>query len=93
MVLSEKKITRVTDFLVNKMGWHSKDIARYPTTMLFSLEKRIVPTLGFNNIATGGVFLGECFIVILLTWILCYSRTLDFSGYLWKEMTVNKVKV
>ncbi|XP_058200179.1 transcription termination factor MTERF15, mitochondrial-like [Rhododendron vialii] len=43
MVLSEKKITRVMDFLVNKMGWHSKDIARYPTTMLFSLEKRIVP--------------------------------------------------
>lgn len=43
MLLSEKKITKAMDFLVNKMGWNSKDIARYPAAMLLSLEKRIVP--------------------------------------------------
>ncbi|XP_058200183.1 uncharacterized protein LOC131315125 [Rhododendron vialii] len=43
MVLSEKKIARVMDFLVNKMGRHSKSIANYPTIMLLSLEKMIAP--------------------------------------------------
>ncbi|KAG5514307.1 hypothetical protein RHGRI_035647 [Rhododendron griersonianum] len=43
MILSEKKIARGMDFIVNKMGWYSKDVARNPTILLYSLEKRIVP--------------------------------------------------
>ncbi|PSS06243.1 Transcription termination factor like [Actinidia chinensis var. chinensis] len=41
--LSEKKITSVMDFLVNKMGWKPTAIARVPTVLLYSLEKRIIP--------------------------------------------------
>lgn len=43
MILSEKKITRAMDFLVNKMGWPSRLIASCPAVLLFSLEKRIIP--------------------------------------------------
>lgn len=43
MILSENKISRAMDFLVNKMGWQSSAIARCPTVLLFSLEKRIIP--------------------------------------------------
>ncbi|KAG2697348.1 hypothetical protein I3760_07G101500 [Carya illinoinensis] len=43
MLLSDKKITKAMDFLVNKMGCSSTDIARCPTVLFFSLEKRIMP--------------------------------------------------
>lgn len=43
MIISENKITKVMDFLINKMGWLSTDIARYPLVLCFSLEKRIIP--------------------------------------------------
>ncbi|KAJ7960632.1 Transcription termination factor like [Quillaja saponaria] len=43
MLVSEKKINKMMDFLVNKMGWPSECIARYPAIMLYSLEKRIIP--------------------------------------------------
>ncbi|KAK2990590.1 hypothetical protein RJ640_019870 [Escallonia rubra] len=43
MNLSEKKISKVMDFLVNKMGWQSTAIARSSSGILFSLEKRIIP--------------------------------------------------
>ncbi|CAL8989536.1 unnamed protein product [Prunus brigantina] len=43
MILSEKKIMQVMDFLVNKMGWPSRVIATYPVILCFSLEKRIIP--------------------------------------------------
>ncbi|KAF5455192.1 hypothetical protein F2P56_024795 [Juglans regia] len=43
MLLSDKKITKAMDFLVNKMGGSSTDIARNPTVLFFSLEKRIIP--------------------------------------------------
>ncbi|XP_031253822.1 transcription termination factor MTERF6, chloroplastic/mitochondrial-like [Pistacia vera] len=43
MQLSEKKITRAMDFLVNKMGWLSRDISKMPIILNYSLEKRIAP--------------------------------------------------
>ncbi|XP_034690101.1 transcription termination factor MTERF6, chloroplastic/mitochondrial-like isoform X2 [Vitis riparia] len=43
MKSSEKKITSVMDFLVNKMGWEPAAFARYPTVFLCSLEKKIIP--------------------------------------------------
>jgi mTERF domain-containing protein len=43
MLLSEEKITKAMDFLVNKMGWPSANIAMNPAVLLFSLEKRIMP--------------------------------------------------
>lgn len=43
MIMSEKKIMRVMEFLVNKMGWPSGMIAKYPWVTRHSLEKRIIP--------------------------------------------------
>ena len=43
MLLSEEKITKAMNFLVNKMGYPSADIARHPIVIFFSLEKRIIP--------------------------------------------------
>ncbi|XP_042988762.1 transcription termination factor MTERF15, mitochondrial-like [Carya illinoinensis] len=43
MLLSHEKITKAMDFLVNKMGCSSTDIARNPKVICFSLEKRIMP--------------------------------------------------
>ncbi|CAN6703441.1 unnamed protein product [Malus baccata var. baccata] len=43
MIHSEKKIMQAMDFFVNKMGWSSITIAKYPGVISFSLEKRIVP--------------------------------------------------
>ncbi|KAK9912763.1 hypothetical protein M0R45_036607 [Rubus argutus] len=43
MTLSEKKIMQVMDFLVNKMGWSSRMIAKHPVVWSYSLDKRIIP--------------------------------------------------
>ncbi|XP_061993890.1 transcription termination factor MTEF18, mitochondrial-like [Rosa rugosa] len=43
MMLSEKKIMRTMDFLVNKMGWYASMIPTYPVILCFSLENRIIP--------------------------------------------------
>ncbi|PON96625.1 Mitochodrial transcription termination factor [Trema orientale] len=43
MVISEKKIEKSMDFLVNKMGWQSGKIAKCPVILFYSFEKRIVP--------------------------------------------------
>lgn len=43
MILSEKKIMQTMDFLVNKMGWNSRLIAKYPVVLCFSFEKRVIP--------------------------------------------------
>jgi mTERF domain-containing protein len=43
MLLSEEKITKAMDFIVNKMGWPSANIAINPAVLFFSLEKRIMP--------------------------------------------------
>ncbi|KAL2485850.1 Mitochondrial transcription termination factor family protein [Abeliophyllum distichum] len=41
--MSEKKISKAIDFLVNKMGWESKMIALCPAVLFFNLENRIIP--------------------------------------------------
>ncbi|KAM7514932.1 hypothetical protein LguiA_004515 [Lonicera macranthoides] len=43
MKLSEEKIMREMDFLVNKMGWKAVKIARCPAVLFFNFENRIVP--------------------------------------------------
>ncbi|KAL4603188.1 hypothetical protein ACB092_10G107500 [Castanea dentata] len=43
MLISEDMITKAMDFLVNKLGWPSADIARSPSVLFLSLEKRIIP--------------------------------------------------
>ncbi|VVA14124.1 PREDICTED: mRNAion termination factor [Prunus dulcis] len=43
MTKSEKKIMKTMEFLVNKMGWPSASIAKYPTVVSLSLERRIIP--------------------------------------------------
>ena len=43
MSLSEKKIMSTMDFLVNKMGWNLTAITKVPSTLSYSLEKRIIP--------------------------------------------------
>ncbi|KAB1203045.1 hypothetical protein CJ030_MR8G023496 [Morella rubra] len=43
MLSSDEKIKKTMDILVNKMGWPSTDIARYPTVVCFSLERSIMP--------------------------------------------------
>ncbi|XP_010241312.1 PREDICTED: transcription termination factor MTERF15, mitochondrial-like [Nelumbo nucifera] len=43
LVLSEKKILRGMDFLMNKMGLEPSFIANNPILICFSLEKRIIP--------------------------------------------------
>ncbi|PIN02568.1 Mitochondrial transcription termination factor, mTERF [Handroanthus impetiginosus] len=43
MIASQKKIYSTMDFLVNKMGWNSRMIAKSPLALSFSLENRIIP--------------------------------------------------
>ncbi|KAJ9696994.1 hypothetical protein PVL29_008966 [Vitis rotundifolia] len=43
MQLSEKKVTKVLDFLVNKMGWQPAVVARAPVAICLNFEKRVVP--------------------------------------------------
>ncbi|XP_071900896.1 uncharacterized protein [Coffea arabica] len=43
MLVSEKKLTKLMDFMVNKMGWNSQVVARYPHLVTLSVEKRIIP--------------------------------------------------
>jgi mTERF domain-containing protein len=43
MLLSEEKITKAMNYLVNKLGRPSTDIARNPVVLYYSLEKRIIP--------------------------------------------------
>ena len=43
MSISQNKIEAVMDFLVNKLGYASSAIARYPSVLSMSLRKRIIP--------------------------------------------------
>lgn len=43
MLMSEKKIAKLIDFLVNKMGCRPNDLARYPLLLKFSVENRTIP--------------------------------------------------
>lgn len=41
--ISENNIESKFDFLVNKMGWQSTDLVKYPNILLLNLERRIIP--------------------------------------------------
>ncbi|XP_008231699.1 PREDICTED: uncharacterized protein LOC103330864 [Prunus mume] len=43
MVVSEKKLMQVVVLFVNKMGWSSGMIAKYPVALGLSLERRLIP--------------------------------------------------
>lgn len=43
MTLSEEKVVAVMDLFVNKLGWESSFIAKNPTLVSYSLEKRLTP--------------------------------------------------
>ncbi|KZV54353.1 Mitochondrial transcription termination factor family protein [Dorcoceras hygrometricum] len=43
MIVSQSKIHRTMDFLVNKMGWDSRIVLRFPAAMLYNLENGIMP--------------------------------------------------
>lgn len=43
MAFSEERIMNKMDFLVNKMGWKSGNVARVPVVLNFSLEDSIIP--------------------------------------------------
>ncbi|XP_073155025.1 transcription termination factor MTERF8, chloroplastic-like [Henckelia pumila] len=43
MIMSQNKISRTMDFLVNKMGWESRKLLSCPAVLLYSLENRIIP--------------------------------------------------
>ncbi|XP_020414035.1 transcription termination factor MTERF6, chloroplastic/mitochondrial [Prunus persica] len=43
MIVSEKKLMQAMDLLVNKMGWSSGMIAKYPVVLGLSIEKRLIP--------------------------------------------------
>ncbi|KAM1703178.1 hypothetical protein ACFX15_027885 [Malus domestica] len=43
MIVSEQKLMRAMDLLVNKMGWSSEMIAKYPVVLSLSLERRLIP--------------------------------------------------
>jgi mTERF domain-containing protein len=50
MMVSEKKITKIMNFLVNDMGLTPEDIARMPGILMCSFEKTIVPRCEVINI-------------------------------------------
>ncbi|XP_059439091.1 transcription termination factor MTERF15, mitochondrial-like [Corylus avellana] len=75
MVLSEEKITKAMDFLMNKMGLPSANIARNPKVLFYSLEKRIMPRFSViqilqakglvkNDLSSGSIILPSerCFV-------------------------------
>ncbi|XP_068344617.1 transcription termination factor MTERF6, chloroplastic/mitochondrial-like [Pyrus communis] len=43
MIVSEQKLMQAMDLLVNKMGWSSEMIAKYPVVLSLSLERRLIP--------------------------------------------------
>lgn len=57
MLVSDEKICKVMDFLVNQMGCSPEDIARNPVVMLLSLEKRIIPRCSVVQILQANGFL------------------------------------
>ncbi|XP_068344688.1 transcription termination factor MTERF15, mitochondrial-like [Pyrus communis] len=43
MMMSEQKLMQAMDLLVNKMGWSSEMITKYPVVLGLSLERRLIP--------------------------------------------------
>ncbi|CAB4268617.1 unnamed protein product [Prunus armeniaca] len=40
---SEERLKRALDFFMNKMGWGTSDILKYPVLLCLSFEKRVLP--------------------------------------------------
>ncbi|KAK9912680.1 hypothetical protein M0R45_036531 [Rubus argutus] len=71
MIVSEKKLMQVMDFLVNKMGWSSRMIAKHPLVWSFSLDKRITPRCSVVKVLLSKGFIKENFSV---SYVLCCTE-------------------
>ncbi|KAG5554989.1 hypothetical protein RHGRI_012511 [Rhododendron griersonianum] len=68
MMVSEDKITRVMDFLVNKMGLESSCVSKRPRLLSYSFEKRIVPRcLVYQALQAKGLIKKPIIIFMMLT--------------------------
>lgn len=59
LTLSPKKIMEGLDFLMNKMGWPRKAIARVPLILCYSLDKRLIPRCSVVQVLRSKGFLQE----------------------------------
>ncbi|CAL2237584.1 unnamed protein product [Prunus armeniaca] len=59
MVVSEKKLMQIMDLLVNKMGWSSGMIAKYPVALGVSLERRLIPRCSVVKVLLFKGFINE----------------------------------
>ncbi|KAK9912665.1 hypothetical protein M0R45_036517 [Rubus argutus] len=71
MIVSEKKLMQVMDFLVNKMGWSSRMIAKHPLVWSFSLDKRITPRCSVVKVLLSKGLIKENFSV---SYVLCCTE-------------------
>ncbi|GFQ03339.1 hypothetical protein PHJA_002477700 [Phtheirospermum japonicum] len=56
MICSEKKITRVLEFVVNELGRNARSVANCPNIIFFNMERRIVPRCSVVHIlSTNGL--------------------------------------
>ncbi|KAK9912753.1 hypothetical protein M0R45_036598 [Rubus argutus] len=78
MFKSEKKIMQVMEFLVNKMGWSSGMIVKFPQIIGFSLEKRIIPRCSVVKVLLLKGLIQEKF-----SWstVFCYADKLFVSRF------------
>lgn len=81
MLMSEKKIAKLIDFLVNKMGWCPNDLARYPLLLKFSVENRTIP-----RFAVMKVLLSKGLVVKDFSWNSIHG----YSGETFLERFVTK---
>ncbi|KAJ4837008.1 hypothetical protein Tsubulata_044428 [Turnera subulata] len=95
MSYSEKRISAVMDFFVNKLGWGLSVIAKYPSLFGRNLEKRIIPRdsviqfllskgLIEKKSYTPGVF-GLTDAVFLDKYVNCYECADELLKLYWKE--------
>ncbi|KAI7982619.1 hypothetical protein LOK49_LG15G00309 [Camellia lanceoleosa] len=75
MNLLEGKIMETTDFLVNKMSWQPRVVARNPLVLFYNLERRIIP---------------QCTVVGLVKKDMCLSSFLLIGENLFLDKFVNK---
>ncbi|KAK1317791.1 hypothetical protein QJS10_CPA05g00654 [Acorus calamus] len=50
MFISKKKIKRMMDFFVKESGWGLSFVSRYPSLLLLSMEKRIMPRYSVTRV-------------------------------------------
>ncbi|XP_010553394.1 PREDICTED: transcription termination factor MTERF5, chloroplastic-like [Tarenaya hassleriana] len=59
MTLSEEKISKGMDVLLNRVGLSSLDIVKYPNILFFNLEERIIPRCSVVDLLHSKGVLGE----------------------------------